>query len=107
MKQGASARTLTTVEADDEDTVMIKLAIEPDPAKELEKIPKLEELELMDALSCYEFKMQAIVLMQKMVKPFTAIERNERSSMENLDDFMMDEVYQYPFDYLIEALREK
>lgn len=108
VKLGSSARTLSTIETDHEQTVVIKLALEPDPAAELEKVPKLDELELMDPLSRYEFKVQAIVLMQKLVKPFTAaLGRKERNSIKDPDDFMMDEVYQFPIDHLIEALREK
>ncbi|CAD1478444.1 unnamed protein product [Heterotrigona itama] len=47
--------------------VILRLHADPDPLAELDKIPADEKLEVLDPLSRYEYKIQAILLLEKVV----------------------------------------
>ena len=52
---------------DSQKEVILRLHADPDPVAELDKIPAGEELEVLDPLSRYEYKIQAILLLEKVV----------------------------------------
>ncbi|XP_076763162.1 uncharacterized protein LOC143430670 [Xylocopa sonorina] len=47
--------------------VILRLRADPDPLTELGKIPAPEKLETLDSLSRYEYKIQAILLLERIV----------------------------------------
>lgn len=53
--------------SDSQKEVILRLHADPDPVAELDKIPAGEKLEVLDPLSRYEYKIQAILLLEKVV----------------------------------------
>lgn len=47
--------------------MILRLHADPDPLAELDKIPTDEKLEVLDPLSRYEYKIQAILLLERIV----------------------------------------
>lgn len=71
---------------------ILRLHADPDPLVELDKIPTNEKLEMLDALSRYEYKMQAILLLQKIVDHRdihdSPRDRGDRSLRRKKDSFL-------------------
>lgn len=71
---------------------ILRLHADPDPLVELDKIPTNEKLEMLDALSRYEYKIQAILLLQKIVDHRdindSPRDRGDRSLRKKKDSFL-------------------
>ncbi|XP_048264436.1 LOW QUALITY PROTEIN: hydrocephalus-inducing protein [Bombus terrestris] len=71
---------------------ILRLHADPDPLVELDKIPTNEKLEMLDALSRYEYKIQAILLLQKIVDHCdihdSPRDRGDRSLRKKKDSFL-------------------
>lgn len=68
---------------DSQKVAMIRLRADPEPMDELERIPASEKLEMLDPLSRYEYKIQAVLSLEKLVDPReiadSARDRGDRS----------------------------
>ncbi|XP_043589569.1 hydrocephalus-inducing protein homolog [Bombus pyrosoma] len=68
---------------------ILRLHADPDPLVELDKIPTNEKLEMLDALSRYEYKIQTILLLQKIVDIHDSPrDRGDRSLRKRKDSFL-------------------
>ena len=68
---------------------------------EFAKLPRQQDLKFLDPISLYEYKIQTILLLQKMFLHYTTIESKVNEKDQN-DTFLGIEI-----DLLTEVLRER
>nr|XP_034173204.1 hydrocephalus-inducing protein homolog isoform X3 [Osmia lignaria] len=66
-KKGKSSRSNKTDTSNAQQEVFLKLHAESDYLKELNKVPAIDVLELLDPLSRYEYKIQGLLLLEKIL----------------------------------------
>lgn len=66
-KKIASPSVLPKIEASIMQEAIIRLLPDPDPMTEFSKIPPSDKLELLDPLTRYEYKIQTILLLEKIL----------------------------------------
>ncbi|XP_026670106.1 hydrocephalus-inducing protein homolog [Ceratina calcarata] len=68
-KRSKTPKSVQTEESELKEESLLPLRADPDLSKEFEKIPASDTLEMLDPLSRYEYKIQTILLLEKIVDP--------------------------------------
>ncbi|CAK9811305.1 Hydrocephalus-inducing protein [Anthophora quadrimaculata] len=107
-KTAKAPKSIETTETPDaEKKPIIQLRVGSDPLLELDRIPTNEKLEMLDPLSRYEYKIETILLLERILEPRALREsptdKADKTSKRKQDTSLL----QVNTELILEALKER